>query len=86
VARPGAPAGLDRTWWGTPFVVNTTKETHDVTAHPVKSEACTASLEHGVLQLRLPKATTGTRQRIPVQAGPAKQSDQKSEAGDTAGS
>jgi HSP20 family protein len=52
----------------------------------VKSEACTASLEHGVLQLRLPKATTGTRQRIPVQAGPPKQSDQESEAGDTAGS
>jgi HSP20 family protein len=37
----------------------------------VKSEACTANLEHGVLRLQLPKASTGIRQRIPVQAGPA---------------
>ncbi|HZS20065.1 MAG TPA: Hsp20/alpha crystallin family protein [Pseudonocardiaceae bacterium] len=52
----------------------------------VQSESCTANLEHGVLRLRLPKATTGTRQRIPVQAGPAKQPDQKSEAAGKAGS
>ncbi|MGH3788958.1 MAG: Hsp20/alpha crystallin family protein [Pseudonocardiaceae bacterium] len=35
----------------------------------VSSESCTADLEHGVLRLRLPKASTGVRQRIPVQAG-----------------
>jgi HSP20 family protein len=35
----------------------------------VKSESCTADLENGVLRLRLPKASTGVRQRIPVQAG-----------------
>ena len=52
----------------------------------VKNESCTANLEHGVLRLRLPKATTGTRQRIPVQAGPAKQTDPKLEAGEKAGS
>lgn len=32
----------------------------------VKGESCEANLEHGVLRLRLPKATTGGRQRIPV--------------------
>jgi HSP20 family protein len=36
----------------------------------VNSESATANLEHGVLRLRLPKASTGTRQRIGVQAGP----------------
>ena len=35
----------------------------------VNSEACTADLEHGVLRLRLPKASSGVRQRIPVRAG-----------------
>lgn len=35
----------------------------------VNSESCKANLEHGVLRLRLPKVSTGTRQRIPVQAG-----------------
>jgi HSP20 family protein len=39
----------------------------------VKSESCAANLEHGVLQLRLPKASSGVRQRIPVQAGPSGQ-------------
>jgi HSP20 family protein len=52
----------------------------------VKSESCTANLEHGVLRLRLPKATTGTRQRIPVQAGPAQQTNRTPESGDKAGS
>ena len=33
----------------------------------VNSESCTADLEHGVLRLRLPKASSGVRQRIPVQ-------------------
>jgi HSP20 family protein len=33
----------------------------------VNSENCTADLEHGVLRLRLPKASSGARQRIPVQ-------------------
>jgi HSP20 family protein len=47
----------------------------------VSSESCTANLEHGVLRLRLPKVPTGTRQRIPVQAGPAQQSQPKLEAG-----
>ena len=32
----------------------------------VNSEACAADLEHGVLRLRLPKASPSTRQRIPV--------------------
>jgi HSP20 family protein len=36
----------------------------------VNSESCTAALENGVLRLRLPKASPGTRQRIPVTAGP----------------
>lgn len=35
----------------------------------VNSESCTADLEHGVLRLRLPKASSGIRQRVPVQAG-----------------
>lgn len=35
----------------------------------VNSESCTADLENGVLRLRLPKASSGIRQRIPVQAG-----------------
>jgi HSP20 family protein len=35
----------------------------------VNSESCTADLEHGVLRLRLPKASSGVRQRIPVQSG-----------------
>jgi HSP20 family protein len=33
----------------------------------VNSESCTADLENGVLRLRLPKASSGVRQRIPVQ-------------------
>ena len=37
----------------------------------VRSESCSANLEHGVLRLRLPKASSGARQRIPVQAGSA---------------
>lgn len=36
----------------------------------VNSETCTATLEYGVLRLRLPKASPGTRQRIRVTAGP----------------
>ena len=52
----------------------------------VKNESASANLEHGVLQLRLPKATAGTRQRIPVQAGPAPQADHTSETGEKAGS
>lgn len=52
----------------------------------VKSESCAANLEHGVLRLRLPKASTGARQRIPVEAGPAKQTDHKPEAGEQASS
>jgi HSP20 family protein len=39
----------------------------------VNSEACAADLEHGVLRLRLPKASPSVRQRIPVQAGRADQ-------------
>jgi HSP20 family protein len=39
----------------------------------VRSESCSANLEHGVLRLHLPKASSGARQRIPVQAGPAGQ-------------
>ncbi|MDQ3762626.1 MAG: Hsp20/alpha crystallin family protein [Actinomycetota bacterium] len=35
----------------------------------VTRESCTADLEHGVLRLRLPKASSGIRQRIPVQVG-----------------
>jgi HSP20 family protein len=35
----------------------------------VNSESCTADLEHGVLRLRLPKASPSIRKRIPVQAG-----------------
>ncbi|HXT46292.1 MAG TPA: Hsp20/alpha crystallin family protein [Pseudonocardiaceae bacterium] len=41
----------------------------------VKSESCSANLEHGVLRLRLPKASSGARQRIPVQADTARQAD-----------
>ena len=33
----------------------------------VNSESCAANLENGVLRLRLPKVSTSTRQRIPVQ-------------------
>jgi HSP20 family protein len=33
----------------------------------VNSESCSADLENGVLRLRLPKASSGARQRIPVQ-------------------
>jgi HSP20 family protein len=33
----------------------------------VSSESCTADIEHGVLRLRLPKAPSSVRQRIPVQ-------------------
>jgi HSP20 family protein len=47
----------------------------------VNSESCTANLEHGVLRLRLPKVPSGTRQRIPVQAGPAGESTQTVESG-----
>jgi hypothetical protein len=42
----------------------------------VKSEACVANLENGVLRLRLPKISTSTRQRIPVQASRAAQAEQ----------
>jgi HSP20 family protein len=52
----------------------------------VSTESCTANLQHGVLRLRLPKASKGTRQRIPVQAGPASQTEPKLEAGKQAGS
>jgi HSP20 family protein len=34
----------------------------------VNNEGCTAELENGVLRLRLPKAASGIRQRIPVQS------------------
>lgn len=51
----------------------------------VTSESCTADLENGVLRLRLPKVSQGTRQRIPVQAGRARQLDsgQQAETGNT---
>jgi HSP20 family protein len=39
----------------------------------VSSESCTADLEHGVLRLRLPKAPSSVRQRIPVQTRPGAQ-------------
>lgn len=52
----------------------------------VNSESCTANLEHGVLRLRLPKVSTGTRQRIPVQAGPASDTARALEAGEKTGS
>jgi HSP20 family protein len=42
----------------------------------VKSEACVANLENGVLRLRLPKISASTRQRIPVQASRAAQAEQ----------
>jgi HSP20 family protein len=49
----------------------------------VSGESCTADLEHGVLRLRLPKARSSVRQRIPVQTRaqlaseqPLKNSDQ----------
>lgn len=53
----------------------------------VRSESCAANLENGVLRLRLPKVSTGTRQRIPVQAGRADQSsaDQSGAGQATAG-
>ena len=53
----------------------------------VRSESCAANLENGVLRLRLPKVSTGTRQRIPVQAGRADQSsaDQSGAGQSTAG-
>lgn len=53
----------------------------------VTSESCTADLEHGVLRLRMPKVSQGTRQRIPVQAGRAGQLDsgQQAETGSTSG-
>jgi HSP20 family protein len=35
----------------------------------VNADTCEANLEHGVLRLRLPKATAGGRQRIPVRGG-----------------
>jgi HSP20 family protein len=46
----------------------------------VSSESCTANLEHGVLRLRLPKVSTGARQRIPVQTGPAGETERKPQA------
>jgi HSP20 family protein len=52
----------------------------------VTSESCTADLENGVLRLRLPKVSQGTRQRIPVQAGRAAgqlDSGQQTETGTT---
>jgi HSP20 family protein len=49
----------------------------------VNSESCTADLEHGVLRLRLPKASSGVRQRIPVQTRRTPESD-TSKAPDTA--
>jgi HSP20 family protein len=33
----------------------------------VRNDACSADLDNGVLRLRLPKAASGMRQRIPVQ-------------------
>jgi HSP20 family protein len=39
----------------------------------VSGESCTADLEHGVLRLRLPKAPSSVRQRIPVQTRPSAQ-------------
>jgi HSP20 family protein len=53
----------------------------------VHSESCAANLENGVLRLRLPKVSTGTRQRIPVQTGRADQSraDQSGAGEATAG-
>ncbi|MGB8960946.1 MAG: Hsp20/alpha crystallin family protein, partial [Pseudonocardiaceae bacterium] len=41
----------------------------------VNSESCAADLEHGVLRLRLPKASSGVRQRIPVQTRRTTQPD-----------
>jgi HSP20 family protein len=41
----------------------------------VRSESCSANLEHGVLRLRLPKASSGARQRIAVQADSADQTE-----------
>jgi HSP20 family protein len=49
----------------------------------VNSESCTADLEHGVLRLRLPKASSGVRQRIPVQTRRTPEPD-TSKAPDTA--
>ena len=40
----------------------------------VKSESCVADLENGVLRLRLPKVSSSTRQRIPVQTSKTDQS------------
>jgi HSP20 family protein len=53
----------------------------------VNSESCAADLEHGVLRLRLPKASPSTRQRIPVHTGRADQasSDQPSAPAQQAG-
>ncbi|HXT44866.1 MAG TPA: Hsp20/alpha crystallin family protein [Pseudonocardiaceae bacterium] len=53
----------------------------------VNSESCAADLEHGVLRLRLPKASPSTRQRIPVHTGRTDQSssDQPSAPAQQAG-
>lgn len=43
----------------------------------VNSESCSADLENGVLRLRLPKASSGARQRIPVQTRKAEADSDK---------
>lgn len=46
----------------------------------VQGESCTANLEQGVLRLRLPKAPSEIRQRIPVQPA-RREAEQRTESG-----